>query len=101
MTKKTINLLEVYDSIMEGRGEKLLSNDMKEQIQGLIDMLQQFYDEQIAPATCTENDALEYLPLFCINGALLATMMGVTYDEYLLAVDYMIRLLDLEDKNEK
>lgn len=101
MTKKTINLLEVYDSIMEGRGEKLLSNDMKEQIQGLIDMLQQFYDEQIAPATCTENDALEYLPLFCINGALLATMMDVTYDEYLLAVDYMIRLLDLEEKNEK
>lgn len=97
MTAKKKDLLTAYDDIIKGRSEVLLSQNMKDQIQNLIDMLQKFCDEQIAPATCTENDALEYIPLFCISGALLASMMNVTYDEYLLAVDYMIRLLGLEE----
>ena len=95
--RKTIDLTTAYDSIIDGRSDVLLSEGMKKQIQDLINMLQKFYDEQIAPPTCTENDALEYIPLFCINGALIASMMNVTYDEYLLATDYMIRLLGLEE----
>lgn len=95
--RRTIDLTTAYDSIIDGRSEVLLSDSLKKQIQGFIDMLQKFYDEQIAPPTCTENDALEYIPLFCINGALIASMMNVTYDEYLLATDYMIRLLGLEE----
>lgn len=81
-------------------GDTLLHESIKEQIQGLIDMLQKFYDSKIAPPTATELDALEYIPLFCINGALIASLLGVTYEEYLMAVDYMIRALDLEEKND-
>lgn len=81
--------------------DTLLHDSIKEQIQGLIDMLQKFYDSKIAVPTATELDALEYIPLFCINGALIASLLGVTYEEYLMAVDYMIKALDLEDKNGK
>ena len=76
----------------------LLHPSIKKQIQDFIDMLQDFYDSKIDTPNATEGDALEYIPLFTINGALLASMLGTTYDEYLMAVDYMIRALDLEDK---
>lgn len=105
MVKKKIDLTKTraYDDIFtEKRNDTLLDESVKKNIKGLIDMLQDFYDKDIAPPTCTEYDALTYIPLFCINGALIASSMGVTYDEYLLATDYMIRLLDLEsDENDK
>ena len=104
MVKKKIDLTKThaYDDIFtEERNDVLLDESIKKNIKELIDMLQNFYEEQIAPPTCTEYDALTYIPLFCINGALIASLMGVTYDEYLLATDYMIRLLDLEsDQND-
>lgn len=96
---KNLNSLEnSYEKIFDKRADALLHPSIKKQIQDLINMLQEFYDSKIDSAEATENDALEYIPLFCINGLLIASMLGVTYDEYLLAVDYMITLLDLEDK---
>lgn len=93
-----IDLNISFKDMVSDHNDVLLHDSIKEQIQGFIDMLQKFFDEKIAPSDATETDALEYIPLFCINGALVASMLGVTYDEYLLAVDYMIRLLDLEAK---
>lgn len=76
----------------------LLDPKVKEHIQELINMLQDFYDKKIAPQNSTLGDALDYIPLFTINGALIASVLGVTYDEYLVAVDAMIKVLDLEAK---
>lgn len=95
MTEK-INLVEAYDNIIKGREEVLLHSSIKEQIKSFIDMLQQFYDEQIDTPDCTENDALEYIPLFNINGLLIAAMLNVTMEEYYMITDYMIRLLGIE-----
>ena len=90
--------LNMFKDITSDHDDVLLHDSIKKQIKGFIHMLQEFYDEKIAPPDATEVDALEYIPLFCVNGALIASMLGVTYDEYLLAVDYMIRMLDLEAK---
>lgn len=99
MTEKKMDFTKTraYDDIFnQERSDTLLDESVKKNIKDLIDMLKTFYDEQIAPPTCTEYEALTYIPLFCINGALIASLMGITYDEYLLATDYMIRILDLE-----
>lgn len=99
---KNLKLLEdSYEEIFNSKSDALLHPSIKKQIRDLIEMLQKFYDQKIDPADATENDALEYIPLFCINGLLIAAMLGVTYDEYLMAVDYMITLLDLEEKDDK
>lgn len=92
--KKEVSFNEFFGA---DRSDNLLHPSIKKEIQKFIDMLQTFYEKKIEPTDATEIDALEYIPLFTINGALIASMLGVTYDEYLMAVDYMIRVLDLED----
>ena len=74
-----------------------LSDSFKKNVKDLIDMLQDFYETKINTPNATEFDALEYLPLFNINGLLLAALLDVTMEEYYLATDYMVRVLGLDD----
>lgn len=74
-----------------------LSDSFKKNVKDLIDMLQDFYEIKINTPDATEFDALEYLPLFNINGLLLAALLDVTMEEYYLATDYMVRTLGLDD----
>lgn len=93
--KKGMSFNEFFGT---NRSDTLLHPSIKKEIQSFITMLQTFYDSKIDVPTATEIDALEYIPLFTINAALVASMLGVTYEEYLMAVDYMIRALDLEER---
>lgn len=93
---ETIDISKSYEEIFNGKSDVPLHPSIKKQIQGFIDMLQEFYDKKIDNPEATELDALEYIPLFNINGLLIASMLGVTMEEYYLVTDYMIRLLGIE-----
>lgn len=95
MAEKT-DIPKSYEDIVHGKSDVPLHPSIKEQIQGCINMLQDFYDQKIDTPEATETDALEYIPLFNINGLLLASILGVTMEEYYLVTDYMIRLLGIE-----
>lgn len=77
-----------------------LDPQVKKEIRGLLDMLNDFYDTKIGAETSTLQDAFEYIPLFTVNGALIASMLGITYEEYLTIVDTMIVLLGLDEGEE-
>lgn len=75
--------------------DELLNTAIKEQIGLSIEKLKKLYDEDINTPDCTENRALLYIPLFVIEGLLLASMLGVTSDELLAITDYLIDELNL------
>lgn len=93
---ENIDIPKSYEDIIHSKSDVPLHPSIKKQIQGFIDMLQEFYDQKIDNPEATETDALEYIPLFNINGLLIASMLGVTMEEYYLITDYMIRLLGIE-----
>lgn len=72
-----------------------LNPEIKKQIGLSLEKLQKLYDEDINIDDCTTNRALLYVPLFVIEGLLLASMLGVTSDELLAITDYLIEELNL------
>lgn len=85
------------DDLFPSHTNDKLSDSFKKNVKDLIDMLQDFYEKKIDTPNATEFDALEYIPLFNINGLLLAALLDVTMEEYYLATDYMVRTLGLDD----
>ena len=68
---------------------------IKKNVKDLLKLLEDFYDEKIGNSNATYQDACDYIPLFCINGALIATQLGIVYDDYLKLVDIMMVILDI------
>ena len=100
--KKTINedpidhASHMFSQVLGDRDfEKLADPKRKEDIRGLLDILEKFYQEKVAPATATNQDLFDYIPLFCINGALIATRMNIVYEDYLKLVDIMMVVLGI------
>lgn len=77
--------------------QDLLNPEIKKQIGLSLEKLQKLYDEDINIDDCTTNRALLYIPLFVIEGLLLASMLGVTSDELLAITDYLIEELNLNE----
>ncbi len=75
--------------------QDLLNPEIKKQIGLSLEKLQKLYNEDINVDDCTTNRALLYIPLFVIEGLLLASMLGVTSDELLAITDYLIEELNL------
>ena len=73
-----------------------LDPKIKKEIKWLIEMLDDFYSKKIEPPTATIKDAVDYIPLFYINGALISSLMDIPYDDYLKLVDIMIVALNIE-----
>lgn len=69
---------------------------IKKEIKWFIEMLDDFYEKKIAPPTATMTDAIDYIPLFCINGALISSLLDIPYDDYLKLVDIMIVVLNIQ-----
>ena len=93
---ENIDTSKSYEDMVHSKTDVPLHPSIKKQIQGFIDMLQNFYDKKIDKPDATETDALEYIPLFNINGLLIASMLGVTMEEYYAITDYMIKILGIE-----
>ena len=72
-----------------------LPPNIKENIRGCLDILETFYEQKIDPADATYIDAYDYIPLFTINGALIATLLNIPYEDYLKLVDIMMVVLDI------
>lgn len=80
---------------IENNSDEKLNPEIKKQIGLSLEKLQKLYNEDINTEDCTTNRALLYIPLFVIEGLLLASMLGVTSDELLLITDYLIEELNL------
>lgn len=88
--------IQMFNSYIRNRGGDVpLHQAKKDLIQDLIDTLQNEYDKVIANPNCTENDALEYILLFTIEGSIAATKMGSNETEYLAVASVYAALLGL------
>lgn len=72
--------------------DQLIPEDLKHEIKELVKMLDDYYNKKIAPTEATMMDAFEYMPLFCLNGALMATFMNIPYEDYLRLTEVLIVL---------
>lgn len=87
------NLHNVFAGVLGDQDyEKPIPDILKQEIKSMVSMLDDFYKKKIDPADATMLDAFEYIPLFCLNGAILASAMGIPYEDYLRIVDIMIVL---------
>lgn len=87
------NLHNVFAGVLGDQDyEKPIPDILKQEIKNMVSMLDDFYKKKIDPADATMLDAFEYIPLFCLNGAILASAMGIPYEDYLRIVDIMIVL---------
>lgn len=88
--------INVFQGVLGDRYyDKPLDSNIKENIRGLLNMLEDFYKSKIDKPDATNLDAYDYIPLFCINGALIASLMDIPYDDYLKLVDIMMVVLDI------
>lgn len=88
--------INVFQGVLGDRYyDKPLDPNIKENIRGLLNMLEDFYKSKIDKPDATNLDAYDYIPLFCINGALIASLMDIPYDDYLKLVDIMMVVLDI------
>lgn len=88
--------INVFQGVLGDRYyDKLLDPSIKKNIRGLLNMLEDFYKSKIDRPDATNLDAYDYIPLFCINGALIASLMDIPYDDYLKLVDIMMVVLDI------
>lgn len=93
------NREQIFSKILQSQDyEALLSDNLKNEIKWLIEMLQDFYDSKINKPDATVLDAIDYIPLFCINGALISSMMNIPYEDYLKLVDVMIVILGIQEE---
>lgn len=75
--------------------EKPLTPEMKSALRGALDTLEKIYEEDILPETATVKTGLEYIPLFVIEGLLMAANLGVTQEELYAVTDYYAKSLRL------
>ena len=88
--------INVFQGVLGDRYyDKPLDSNIKENIRGLLNMLEDFYKSKIDKPDATNLDAYDYIPLFCINGALISSLMDIPYDDYLKLVDIMMVVLDI------
>lgn len=91
---QTIDSKKFFQNLRKGK-DIPLHDSIKDLIQEMIDVLQQEYNKIILNPSCTEYDALEYILLFAIEGAIAASKLGSNMDEYFIAVDIYAGLLGL------
>lgn len=91
---QNIDSKKFFQNLRNGR-EVPLHGSIKDLIQEMIDVLQEEYNKIILSPNCTEYDALEYILLFAIEGAIAASKLGSNMDEYFVAVDIYAGLLGL------
>lgn len=94
---------DLYDmGLAEAELDEPLADEMKEQIGKSIASLQKLFDEDINVDKATIEAALYYLPLFNIHGLILASILGVSMDEYYLITEHLAGQLGLlAEKEEK
>lgn len=84
------------DNIQDDRDtETLLLDVVKGQIKMSLDNLYTLYDKFIDDENCTLKTALEFIPLFTVNGLINGAQLGVRQDEYYMIVDYYLEMYDL------
>ena len=83
----TLYMNEEKDSAINHVNE-LLSDEMKESLAGALNTLQTLYDEEINVEGATIQKAMEYIPLFVIEGLLMAANLGITQEELYLITDW-------------
>lgn len=84
-----------YNVLGDRYYDQPLDPSIRKNIRGLLDMLEDFYQKKISKPDATYLDAYDYIPLFCINGALIASFMDIPYEDYLKLVDIMMVVLDI------
>ena len=72
-----------------------LSEEMKRSLAGALNTLQTLYDEEINVEGATVQKAMEYIPLFVIEGLLMAANLGITQDELYLITDWYAKQYNL------
>ena len=75
--------------------ETLLLDTIKQQIKMSLDNMCSLYDNFIDTEDCTLKTALEYVPLFTVNGLINGAQLGIRQDEYYMIVDYYLEKYDL------
>lgn len=74
---------------------ELLSEEMKKSLAGALNTLQTLYDEEINVEGATVQKAMEYIPLFVIEGLLMAANLGITQDELYVITDWYAKQYNL------
>ena len=74
---------------------KPLSDEQKKAFRGALDTLEKLFDEDINVEGATIGKAMEYIPIFVIEGLLLASSLQVTQDELYAITDWYIKELNL------
>lgn len=77
------------------RVDEPLSDAMKQALGGALQTLQTLYDEDINVEGATVGKAMEYIPLFVIEGLLMAANLGVTQDELYAITDWYAQQMKL------
>lgn len=72
-----------------------LSDTMKQALRGALDTLEQIYEEDIDVEGATVRKAMEYIPLFVIEGLLMAANLGITQDELYAVTDWYAKQMNL------
>lgn len=97
--ERQINVVKevvVEDDIQDDEDvETLLLQTIKDQIKMSLDNLTSLYNDFIAPEDCTLKTALEFVPLFTVNGLINGAQLGIKQEEYYLIVDYYLQKYDL------
>lgn len=75
--------------------ENLLLDTIKKQIKMSLDNMYNLFDEFIDDDECTLKTALEFVPLFTVNGLINGAQLGIRQDEYYMIVDYYLEKYDL------
>lgn len=75
--------------------DALLSDEMKKSLRGALDTLELLYDEEINVEGATVKKAMEYIPLFVIEGLLMAANLGITQDELYAITDWYAKEMNL------
>lgn len=83
---------EVYEKLMDS---------IKRQTEKSLTNLMTLYKEYINQEDCTISTFLEYVPWIAINGAWLASLVGVTLDEYYVIVDYFLNEYNLQKEQKE
>lgn len=79
----------------EAKIDEPLSDEMKKALRGALDTLEQIYDEDINVEKATVRKAMEYIPLFVIEGLLMAANLGITQDELYAITDWYAQQMQL------
>lgn len=80
--------------------DELLSDGMKKSLAGALKTLQTLYDEEINVEGATVQKAMEYIPLFVIEGLLMAANLGITQDELYIITDWYAKQYKLYKEEE-